>query len=327
LLETIGLLGNILVLLTAILILDRASDLVINNAVKIADLTGFGKTTIGFILAAMGTTLPELSVSIFAAITGESVAVAIGNVLGSCIVNICLILGVAFVLTAVRNPNCLQVAPMLAREETGTLYFGLFAASAIPLALIYIGEASRIIGVILVAIFVYHTYLLSKTRRMKEEGGLGAEYERLNFYVLVAFISAIIVVTSAYFIVNSAVYIARAVGIPEVVIGSTIVAFGTSLPEFANSVKSSQKGHLDLALGNIVGSNFINTTLILGASLIGSPLIIHMRAFTNVVLFSLITSLLLWYFLSSERTGWREGFILLFLYAVFLFVSYGGYRT
>jgi cation:H+ antiporter len=223
LLETIGLLGNILVLLTAILILDRASDLVINNAVKIADLTGFGKTTIGFILVAMGTTLPELSVSIFAAITGESVAVAIGNVLGSCIVNICLILGVAFVLTAVRNPNCLQVAPMLAREETGTLYFGLFAASAIPLALIYIGEASRIIGVILVAIFVYHTYLLSKTRRIKEEGGLGAEYERLNFYVLVAFISAIIVVTSAYFIVNSAVYIARAVGIPEVVIGRNLL--------------------------------------------------------------------------------------------------------
>ncbi len=74
-LETIGLLGNILVLLTAILILDRASDLVINNAVKIADLTGFGKTTIGFILVAMGTTLPELSVTIFAAITGGSVDV------------------------------------------------------------------------------------------------------------------------------------------------------------------------------------------------------------------------------------------------------------
>jgi cation:H+ antiporter len=325
--EEWGLLGNALVLFISLVILDKASDWAITNSVKIADITGFGKTTIGFILVAFSTSLPELCVSIFAAIGEESMGVAIGNVLGSNIVNICFILGVCFILVALKSPEGVKLAPLMVKEEIGSLYFGLFVASMVPLTLLYIGYASRFIGIILLAIFVFYVYQLSKVRKIKEESALGEERRKLRRYASFALLGIALVVLSSYFIVDSASYIATSIGIPQVVIGATIVAFGTSLPELATSIDSVQKGHLSLALGNIVGSCFINITCILGVALIGSELTINMAAFSSLVMFSLITNLWLWYFLSAERISWREGAILIFMYSVFLITSYGGYKA
>jgi cation:H+ antiporter len=326
--EGLGLLGNALILLASLVVLDKASDWAITNSVKIADITGFGKTTIGFILVAFSTSLPELCVSIFAAIGDESIGVAIGNVLGSNIVNICLILGVCFLIVALKSSETVKLVPAMAKEEVGTLYFGLFVASVVPLVLLYIGYASRVIGVILLAIFVFYVYQLSKVRKIRDEGSLGEERRKLPIYAFFALLGIALVVASAYFIVDSATFIARENKIPEVVIGATIVAFGTSLPELATSVDAVQKGHMDLALGNIIGSCFINITCIMGVALIGASLMVDMAAFSHLVMFSLITNLMLWYFLSSERISWREGAILLIMYTVFLATSYGGgYRT
>jgi len=322
--EELGLVGNALILLASLVVLDKASDWSITNSVKIADITGFGKTTIGFILVAFSTSLPELCVSIFAAIGGESIGVAIGNVLGSNIVNICLILGVCFLIVALKSSEAVKLAPAMAKEEIGTLYFGLFVASVVPLTLLYIGYASRVIGIILIAIFIFYVYQLSKVRKIREEGSFGEERRKLPVYTFFALLGIALVVASAYFIVDSATFIARALKIPEVVIGATIVAFGTSLPELATSIDAVQKGHMDLALGNIVGSCFINITCILGVALVGANLAVNMAAFSHLVMFSLITNLLLWYFLSSERISWREGAILLIMYAVFLTTSFGG---
>jgi cation:H+ antiporter len=324
--EELGLLGNVAILLASLLILNKASDWTITNSVKVADITGFGKTTVGFILVAFSTSLPELSVSIFSAIGQESIGIAIGNVLGSNIVNVCLILGICFLLVALKESNNVKIVPSMAKEEIGSLYFGLFVASIIPLTLLYIGYASRFIGAALLAIFVFYVYQLSKVKKIKEEGSLGMERQKLGRYTLLTFLGAAGVVASAYFIVDSASYIAVSIGVPRIVIGATIIAFGTSIPELATSINATKKGHLDLALGNIVGSGFINITCILGVALIGSPLMVNMAAFSNIIMFSLITNLLLWYFLSSEKISWREGAILLFMYFVFLAVSFGGYK-
>jgi cation:H+ antiporter len=324
--EEWGLLGNALVLLAFLVVLDKASDWTITNSVKVADITGIGKTTVGFILVAFSTSLPELCVSIFAALGGESIGVAVGNVLGSNIVNICLILGVCFLLVALKSSENVRLLPAMAKEEIGTLYFGLFVASVIPLALLYIGYASRFIGVILLAIFVLYVYQLSRVKKIREEGSLGEERRKLGLYSLLTLLGAALVVVSSYFIVDSASFIAESLGIPPVVIGATVVAFGTSLPELATSIDSVQKGHMNLALGNIIGSCFINITCILGVALIGSTLAVNMAAFSQLVMFSLITNLLLWYFLSSERISWREGVMLIFMYLVFLVTSYGGYQ-
>jgi len=322
-LEGLGLIGNVIILLAALAALSKASDLTITHSINVASVTGLGKTTVGFILVAFSTSLPELFVAVFSVLNPENVGVSIGNVLGSNIVNICLILGVCFLLISLKYPEKSRVLPKMAKEELGSLYFGLFIASIVPLALIYIGYASRFIGVMLLAIFIYYMFQLSKARTPAEQTSSETEKTKLRKYIGLTVLGAVGVIISAYFIVESASFLAASVGIPPVVIGATVVAFGTSVPELSTSFGAVKRGHLELALGNIIGSCFMNITLILGITLVASPLTINMSAFSNVVLFSLITNLLLWYFLSNERIGRREGTVLLFLYALFLAISLG----
>jgi len=322
-----GMLINVLILIASLLVLDKASDWTITNSTKVAEITGIGKTTVGFILVAFSTSLPELSVAIFAAISRENVGVSIGNVLGSNIVNICLILGICFLIVVLKCPKYTCMYPSMAKEEIGSLYFGLFIASVIPLTLLYIGYASQYIGIILLTIFVFYLYQLSRVRKIREESSLGVEKQKIGRYTLLTFLGAAGVVASSYFIVDSASYIAIGMGVPRVVIGATVVAFGTSIPELATSIDATRKGHLDMALGNIVGSCFINITCILGVTLVASAFTVNMAVFSNLVMFSLITNLFLWYFLSSEKVSWREGAVLLFLYSIFLAITIGGYRA
>ncbi|MBS7615254.1 sodium:calcium antiporter [Candidatus Bathyarchaeota archaeon] len=329
--EEAGLLGNVAILIASLFALDKSSDVTIDNSVKVADITGLGKTTIGFLLVAFSTSLPELSVSVFAAISQENISVAIGNVIGSNIVNICLILGICFLLIAIKNSGRLTFPTSIGKEEAQSLYFGLFIASIIPLALVYIGEASRFIGLILLILFIYNTIQLSKggtgKEKKKEAKTVKADIQNPNKYIMWTFVGVAGVVASSYFIVDSASYIAISVGVPRIVIGATIVAFGTSLPELVTSVDATKKGHLEIALGNIVGSGFINITCILGVTLVSSTLTVNMAAFSDLVMFSIIANLFLWYFLTNQRISWREGLMLLFLYFLFLTIMLRGYRT
>jgi cation:H+ antiporter len=320
--EGLGLIGNSLILLASIITVIIASEITINNSVKVSNMTGFGKTTVGFILVGFATSLPELSVVIFGA-SEEKIGVSIGNILGSNITNIALVLGVCFLIVAVKCPRFQCMYPVMAKEEIGNLYFGLFIASLIPLTLLYIGQASQFIGVILFTIFIFYMIQLSRVKRLKDEGILGEERKRISHYLSLTLIGAVAVVTSAFFIVDSASYIAANAGVPPVIIGATIVAFGTGIPELTTSISSARKGHFNLALGNIIGSCFINITFILGVALTVSPLTVHIGAFSNIAIFSLITNLFLWYFLADERMSWREGVLLLILYIVFLIVSFG----
>jgi len=111
---------------------------------------------------------------------GENIGIAIGNVLGSNIANICLILGVCFLIVTLKSSDIIELAVIMAKEEIGTLYSGLFWASITPLALLYIGYASRIIGIILLSIFMFYVYRLSKTKNIRDEGALGDERRRLT---------------------------------------------------------------------------------------------------------------------------------------------------
>jgi cation:H+ antiporter len=194
----------------------------------------------------------------------------------------------------------------------------------VPLVLLYIESASSFAGVALLAIFVVYLYQVSKIKNIKEEGSVGEERKKLPRYTLLVFVGVAGVVASSYFLVGSATYVARSIGVPSVIIGATIVAFGTSLPELATSVAATRKGHLDLALGSIIGSGFINVTAILGVTLVASPLDVNMTAFSKLAIFSLIANLLLWYFLSSDKLTWREGAVLLSVYSIFIAASFAG---
>jgi len=317
-----GLLLNIIILIAALLVLTKSSHITITNAVKVSNATGFGKTTIGFLLIAFATSLPELVVSVFAALGQGAVGVAVGNVLGSNIANVCLILGVCILIATLKNVRGTNFTILITKEEVGSLYFGLFMASIIPLGLLYLKEASSYIGVVLLMIFIFNTYQLSRERTSSKEDVSEKECAKVLPCLLWTLIGIIGVIVCAYFLVDSASYVALALGVPPLVIGATVVAFGTSIPELATSVEATRQGHLNLAFGNIIGSGFINLTCILGVTLISSPFNVNISAFSDLVIFSLISNLLLWYFISNDRIGWREGVMLVFLYITFLFVSF-----
>jgi cation:H+ antiporter len=319
------LLVNILILLGSLVVLDKASDLTIHHSINVARLTGLSNTTVGFILVAFSTSLPELFIALFAAVMPSTIGIAIGNVLGSNIVNICLILGICLLWMGIRRPGAGYASLSEARREAGSLYFGIFIASVIPIVLLAIGEVSRAVGAVLIAIFGYNLYQLSRVRGPVNETATGDRERGSGRSILIAVLGALGIVVSAYFLVESASFIAGFLGIPMVVIGGTVVAFGTSIPELVTSLSATRRGYFDLALGNIIGSCFINITLILGIALLLSPFTVNIEAFGTLVVFTVLTNLFFWYFLSSERFSWREGLVLLGIYVVFLIASFSGY--
>jgi cation:H+ antiporter len=328
---------DVLVIAVSFLALNWASNLAINNAVKVANVTRLGKTAVGFSMIAFSTSLPELTVAFIAAFSGGA-ALSVGNVLGSNIVNICVIIGLAAILLHLKShrkqktlngSNGINVIPNFAKTELSSIHFGLFISSIIPMALIYIKAATWVVGIVLISIFVVYMYQLSKVRMPSENGDSSQEDKtKLKKYVLLTVAGALGVVVSAYFLVESAVRIATSVGIPQTVIGATIIAFGTSLPELTLDLKSFLRGHPGLAFGDIIGSSFVNITLILGVtlfvpSLVGTPVSMNMDVFQNLIIFSIITNLFFWYFLSREKIGWKEGAVFLFIYGLFLATTLG----
>jgi len=311
-----------------LIVLVLGSRVAISNAIKVSDATGLGRTTVGFILVALATSVPELSVAIVSVFgNGEKTAVSVGNVVGSNIVNVCLIIGLATLLVVLqKRSRNVKMIPTMAKEEFGSLCFGLFVASLIPLSLVYLTYASRLIGLVLVSIFVLYTYQLTKIRiPTGSTTGVSEEMKKkARLHVVLTFLGVAGVVLSAYFIVESSVVIAEFAGVSKSIIGATIIAFGTSLPEFSIDVNAFLKGHSALAFGDIVGSCFINITLILGITLLASPFSVrNITFFTDLVIFSLVANLFLWYFLSLERLGWKEGLMLLFIYILFLATTIG----
>jgi cation:H+ antiporter len=328
---------NVVIIGVSFVVLNLASNLTINNSVKVATITQLGKTAVGFSILAFSTSLPELTVAFIAALSGGA-PLSVGNVLGSNIVNVSLIVGLAALIIHLRRPrkpnrssgsNGINVIPALAKSELSSIHFGLFISSVIPIILVYVTTAAWAVGLVLLFIFVGYMYQLSKVRIPSENGQVTQEEKsKLRRYVVFTVAGAFGVVGSAYFLVESAVSMAQSVGISQQVIGATIVAFGTSLPELTLDLKSFLKGHAALAFGDIIGSSFVNITLILGVTLllpavVGSPIKMNMSVFQNLITFSIVTNLFFWYFLSKEKIGWREGAIFLFLYGLFLTTTLG----
>ena len=316
-----------LILLGALLVLNKASGWAIENVVKVADISGFGKTTVGFLLIGLSTSLPELSVAFFSVGDPEAVGISIGNILGSNIVNVCLILGVCILYATLKHKQCIQFLPLLTGDELKDLLFGLFMASVIPLILIYIGYASRIVGIGLLLFFAWNTYKMIKKKTVVEEAGQGPEKTKLPRYLALTLVGLVGVVGSSYFIVESATNIAVGLGLSKLVIGATVIAIGTSLPELATSLIATKHDEINIALSNIIGSGIINLTLILGATLALTDFTVNISVYTELVVFSLIANMFLWYSLNGDKICEREGYVLVALYTIFLFVTLSGYRS
>ncbi len=334
---------NLVIIAVALVFLNVASDIVIKYATKVAAISRLGKTSIGFTLISLSTTLPELTVALSAALS-DGAPLSIGNALGSNIFNISAILGIGAVVLGLKihfgrrkqetppGTNNGNIIPELVKSELSNIEFGLFVASVVPLALIYVSAAaSWAVGLVLLVIFGVYMYRLSKVRITTEEADAEVtpkEKGNLKKFALFTVIGALGVVISANLMVESAIFITTSLGVAQQVIGATIVAVGTSIPELSIGVKSILRGHPNLALGNIIGSAFFNTTLILGITLfvpilMGSPLTLDMNVYLNLIIFSIVINTFFWYFLSRKAITWKEGLVFLAIYALFLVTTLG----
>ncbi|XES76132.1 MAG: sodium:calcium antiporter [Candidatus Bathyarchaeia archaeon] len=336
-----GFLGNILVIVVALVFLNWTSNIVINYATKVAALGKLGKTSVGFTLISLATTLPELTVALSAALSGGA-PLSIGNALGSNIFNITVILGLGAILLGLKlnfgknqnktSASSCNIIPSFVQSEFSNIEFGLFVSSLVPLVLIYTStQAAWLVGLLLLVIFAGYMYRLSKVKVTTEETDIEVEPQErgsLKKYILFTVLGALGVVISANFLVESAIFIATSMGVSQQVIGATIIAAGTSLPELTISIKSILRGHPNLALGNIVGASFFNTTLILGIALfvpalVGAPLTFNMNVFLNLIIFAMVANVFFSHFLSRRQLTWKEGTVFLIIYALFLIATLG----
>lgn len=251
---------QILLLILGFVMLVKGADWFVEGTSGIARKLGIPQLVVGLTIVAMGTSAPEAAVSVTAALKGTA-DIAIGNVLGSNILNILIILGVTAVITSVAI-------------QKSTLWVEMPYMMLITIILIVMGITgacvSRIEGVILWILFLcYLAYLFVLAKKGKEEN---KEVKTKTWKLLIAAVlGGVIVVWGSDITVDAATAIASAVGMSERFIGLTIVALGTSLPELVTSVTAARKGNADIAIGNIVGSNIFNILFVIGTSALITP--------------------------------------------------------
>jgi len=309
---------NILLILLGVLLLYAGGELLVRNATKLAALWGLSPLVIGLTIVAFGTSSPELAASLIAALQ-DSPEIAIGNVVGSNIANVGLILG----LTALIYP--LRTQASVIRREVPIM---VGAALLVPLSLLD-GTVSRLEGAIGVLLLAGFTYMLIRTDEKPEvTQEYEAEYTSSEtpspwLAGLGIVVGLALLVGGAQSLVSGATAIARALGVPELVIGLTLVAVGTSLPELATSLIAALKKESEIALGNIVGSNIFNVLGILGVTALVRPINVPLQAVgIDVIVMIGFSLVLIPFLLTGLRLGRLEGAIFIALYATYVVYLY-----
>lgn len=297
---------QLLILALGFLFLVKGADWFVEGSSKIAEKFGIPQLVIGLTIVAMGTSLPETAVSISAAIKGNA-DISIGNVVGSNILNILLILG----LTALICPVAVQKSTI--RYEIP--YVVIVSAVLMGIGCTD-GLVSRADGLILwVLMILYLLYLrwMAKTGQGEAEeisSDAGKVVPLWKLLVMIA-LGGVLIVVGADFAVDSASALARLFGMSERLIGLTIVALGTSLPELVTSVTAAIKGKADIAVGNIVGSNIFNILFVIGTSALITPIAYAETFFTDSIICIAVAVLLWLCVVRRQRLGRLGGVVLL----------------
>jgi len=274
------LISDIIIFITSLIFLVFSSEIFTVNAVKLARSMGVSQFFIGSTIIGIGTSLPEILITDYASLKGEC-GIVLGNVLGSNVTNIALVLGLAIFLksTVITNDNLLK---------DSIIHFFVLGAGC--LFILSGNSVGRIEGMFLIGMYFLYIYYLLKTHTI-EKGDDNDSKSTFNMTnVLYTILGLVGVVGGSKLLVDSAVVIASELGISNMVIGLTIIALGTSLPELAVSVSAAKRGFTMLIFGNIIGSNITNMNLATGtASVINEVTVDN----TNLIKFNLPFLLLL----------------------------------
>ena len=300
----------IILLVVGFTMLIKGADWFVDGAAGIAARFGIPQLVIGLTIVAMGTSAPEAAVSITAAFKG-SADITIGNILGSNILNVLIILGLSSVITsiAVAKPTVKIDTPFMIGMSILLPLLGLD------------GKIGLLDGIILLIAFVgYLSYLFVTAKKNKEETDEETKELSLIKALLWTVIGLVLIVFGSDFTVDAATRIAKVLGLSERFIGLTIVALGTSLPELFTSVTAARKGNADIAIGNIVGSNLFNILFVVGLSATIIP-VPFASGFIVDAIAAIYAAVLLW--VCCFRTGRLNrpaGILMLISYVVYFFI-------
>lgn len=292
----------LLFLVVGFVMLVKGADWFVEGASKVAEKFGIPQLVIGLTIVAIGTSLPEAAVSTSAALKG-SAEITIGNVVGSNILNILLILGITSV-----------ISPLAVQKSTVKYELPMVIGATVLLAALGLldGTVGRVDGLILLAGMVFYLlYLL----RMAKKGQASAleepeQSEKQDSMLKLILIGGVMIVWGSDITVDAATALARIFGMSERLIGLTIVAFGTSLPELVTSATAAIKGKADIAVGNIVGSNLFNILFVVGIAATITP-VVYQPAFLADTIVCIATAVLLWLCVARKQKLQRQGGVIL----------------
>ena len=306
---------SFIILVVGLVLLVKCADIFVDGSSNIAKAFGIPALIIGLTIVAFGTSAPEAAVSITAALKGSN-EISIGNVVGSNICNSLLILGLCGLFKALK-----------AKEEVKKRDFPYYLLSALVLFIIVseyffagesIGYITRTNGLILLCFLgIYMVSLLTDVKRNQKNDN---KEEKTKFRIkdLLSIILGIAgIIIGGQLVVNGATQIARNIGVSESVIALTIIAIGTSLPELVTSIIATKKGELDIAVGNVIGSNIFNILFILGTTSVITPLALNFQTYIDII-FMLVSSILVFLMLmKNNRIGNKKGLCMLAMYVVY----------
>jgi len=300
-----------LLLIIGFIFLHFGAESFIKGSSRLAFSYGVKPIIIGLTVVAFGTSSPEAFVSILAAIQ-KSEGISIGNIVGSNIANIGLVLGLSALIKPIKVKSSI-----LKRELPFMLIITIiFYIFCLDLKLSRIEGGILFIGIIGFVLF----QIKYSGKNMKEKFILRKRGTKIK-NILLSVIGLLLLLAGAQLLIKAGINIALKIGISEVVIAATIIAIGTSLPELAISVVGVTKGEGDISLGNVVGSNIFNLLFVMGITSLLLPFKIEKSLLFIECPIMLLFSLLIFYFLKSKFIlSRREGFLLLFLYCSFLLI-------
>ena len=305
---------DIIYLLLGFIIIIKGSDMLVDGSVNLAKFLKIPTLVIGLTIVAIATGVPEIAISISSSLKGSN-GLLLGNLLGSNIFNILFILGLIAI-----------IKPLHIKKEIILKNYAFALLSCLVLFIIsydiYFGDSlvnviTRTEGILLLCfagIFLYSTVLeATLDKNIKVEKGKFSFKDILYIVVGIALIGL-----SAEVIVNSAVNISKWLGIGEDLIGLTIIAVGTNLPELVTSIVAVRKGEVDIAIGNLVGTNIYNIFLILGLAATINPITISSNAFIDIIVLA-ITSFIVYIFIQHKKDiNRKEGIIMILLYIIYI---------
>ena len=309
----------IAVLILSFVLLVKGADFFVDGCVSIAKILHVPNLVIGLTIVAMGTSAPEAAVSISGAVSNpDNAGITVGNLLGSNLLNILIILGVSAILVPII------VEPSLLKKD-----FPLLIGSAVIVPILFWTghmKGTRLGGIILLIFFlVFMIWTIQnamKSRKKSLESNTDDTGNEKPFSILKSVIYAVgglaVVILGGQLAVYSAKDIAHGIGISESLIGLTVVALGTSLPELITSVVSARKGNSDLALGNVIGSNLFNILFVMGLSMLIAPFSIKMEDIIDSLCVLAVSILCYIFAATRKKIGKIEGLILLLVYGVYL---------